>query len=157
LKHSINSRWDVLADFTWTQWSSFKSLVVVRAGGVILENTPENWRDTWRVGLGLNYHANDRWTYRTGVAYDRSPIPEAYRTPRIPDQDRVWLALGAQYKVSRAGAIDFGYAHVFVKDPQLSMTGAPSLSAAQVLGRGSLAGNYNNKIDILSVQYRHSF
>ncbi len=157
LKHSIDSRWDVLADVTWTQWSSFKSLVVVRAGGVILENTPQNWRDTWRVGLGLNYHANDRWTYRTGVAYDRSPVPEAYRTPRIPDQDRFWLALGAQYKVSRAGAIDFGYAHVFVKDPQLNMTGAPSLSAAQVIGRGSLAGNYDNKIDILSVQYRHSF
>lgn len=157
LKHSISARWDVLADVTWTQWSSFKSLVVVRAGGVLLENTPENWSDTWRAGLGFNYRPDDRWTYRVGVAYDQSPVPEAYRTPRIPDQNRTWLALGAQYKVSRAGTVDLGYAHIFVKDPQLNMSGPPSLTAAQALGRGALVGNYRNKIDILSVQYRHSF
>jgi long-chain fatty acid transport protein len=157
LKHSVNSRWDVLADATWTQWSSFQSLVVVRGGGTVLENTPENWRDTWRVGVGLNYHANDRWTYRIGVAYDQSPVPEAYRTPRIPDQDRRWVAFGAQYRVSRSGAVDVGYAHVFVKDPQLNMTGPPSLTAAQTLGRGALVGPYENRIDILSVQYRHTF
>lgn len=157
LKHSVNARWDALADVTWTEWSSFKSMVVVRFNGVILENTPQNWGNTWRAGLGVNYHADDRWTYRAGVAYDQSPVPEAYRTPRIPDQDRVWLALGARYKVSRAGALDVGYTHIFVKDPQLSMTGAPALTSAQALGRGSLVGNYSNKIDILSVQYRHSF
>ncbi len=157
LKHSVNSRWDVLADVTWTQWSAFQSLVVVRSGGTVLENTPENWSNTWRVGLGANYRADDRWTYRIGVAYDETPVPEAYRTPRIPDQDRRWLALGAQYKVSRAGAVDIGYAHVFIRDPALDATGAPALTAAQALGRGALVGNYSNKVDILSIQYRHSF
>jgi hypothetical protein len=37
------------------------------------------------------------------------------------------------------------------------MNGAPALSAAQTLGRGALVGNYKSRIDILSVQYRHSF
>lgn len=156
-KHSLNARWDLLADVTWTQWSSFKSLVVVRTGGPVLENTPENWRDTWRVGVGINYHADQQWTYRAGVAYDQSPVPEEYRTPRIPDQDRLWFALGAQYKVSRAGALDVGYAHIFVRDPVINATGAPALSTAHVLGRGALVGNYDSKIDIVSVQYRHSF
>jgi len=157
LKHSVNARWDVLADITRTQWSSFKSLVVVRSNGTILENTPENWRDTWRAGLGVSYRPDDRRTYRAGIAYDQSPVPEAYRTPRIPDQDRYWLALGAQYKVSRSGAIDVGYAHIFVRDAKLNMNGPPSVTAAQAIGRGSLVGSYDNKIDIVSVQYRHSF
>jgi len=157
LKHTVNARWDVLADLTWTEWSSFQSLVIVRGNGAVLEDTPENWRNTWRAGMGVNFRPDERWTLRAGVAYDQSPVPEAFRTPRIPDQDRTWLALGAQYKVSRAGAIDVGYAHVFMKDARLNLSGAPAVTAAQVAGRGALVGNYKNKVDILSVQYRYSF
>lgn len=157
LKHTVNARWDVLADLTWTEWSSFQSLAVVRSNGVLLDDTPEKWRNTWRAGLGLNFHPNERWTLRAGVAYDQSPVPDAYRTPRIPDEDRTWLAFGAQYRISRAGAIDVGYAHVFMKDAQLSLNGPPALTAQQAAGRGALVGNYKNKVDILSVQYRYSF
>ncbi len=35
----------------------FILLVVVRSSGFILENTPESWRDTWRVGLGASAYA----------------------------------------------------------------------------------------------------
>lgn len=156
-KHQLNAQWDVLADATWTQWSSLKSLDVVRSSGVLLESTPFNYQDVWRIGLGANYRPNDAWTVRAGIAYDQTPTSDIYRTPRIPDQDRTWLALGGQYRISKASAIDFGYAHLFVKSASIALTGPPALSAAASAGRGRLIGNFDNKVDILSVQYRHSF
>ncbi len=157
LKHQINPTWDVLADATWTQWSTLKSLNIVRSTNALLESTPFEWRDTWRVGVGFNYRPSGAWTVRAGIAYDQTPASNTYRTPRLPDESRTWLALGGQYKVSKAGAIDFGYAHLFMKDPAVALTGPPALSAAAALGRGNLVGNYNSKVDILSIQYRHTF
>ena len=156
-KHQLNAQWDVLADATWTQWSSLKSLDIVRSSGVLLESTPFDYRDVWRVGLGANYRPNAVWTLRAGVAYDQTPTSDTYRTPRIPDQDRTWLAIGGQYKVSKNSAIDFGYAHLFVDSASIALTGPPALSAAAAAGRGKLIGNFDNQVDILSIQFSHSF
>lgn len=155
-KHKAGN-WEFMADATRTEWSSLQALNIVRANGFLLESTPFFWRDTWRFGLGANYRYNSQWMVRTGVAFDETPTRDAYRTPRVPDQDRTWLSIGAQYRLSQQGVIDFGYAHIFVKDASINMNGAPSLTSALVAGRGSLVGSFNNKVDILSIQYRHSF
>lgn len=161
IKHRLGSKWEVLADATQTRWSSIQSLDINRSSGIAsglsLESVPFKWRDTWRVGAGANYRYSDRWLSRVGIAYDQTPTSDAYRTARIPDQDRTWLSVGGQYKLAGESVIDFGYAHLFVKDPSLSMSGPPALSAAQVTGRGALVGVSDNKVDILSVQYTHNF
>lgn len=148
LFHALSPRWDLLADLTWTHWKLFKDLTVVRGNGAILSSTPENWDNNMRYSIGLNYHQNDRMTWRVGVAYDETPVDDAFRTPRIPDESRAWLAVGGQYKPSKQSAIDFGYAHLFVKDS--------SINQASV-SNGTLRGEYENAVDILSVQYTHSF
>lgn len=147
----IDSKWDVMADITWTGWSKFKELRVVNSStGATAALTDENWEDTYRVSLGVNHRYNERWMARGGVAFDQSPVPDANRTARIPDNDRTWLSLGGQYKPSKESAVDFGYAHLFVKDATI----ADRQAAA---GKGDLIGNYKNHVDILSVQYTHSF
>jgi len=161
VKHQINPKWEVLADATQTRWSSIQSLDINRSSGIAsglsLESVPFQWRDTWRVGAGANYRYNGQWLSRVGIAYDQTPTSDTYRIARLPDQDRTWLSVGGQYKPTRESAIDFGYAHLFVKDPLLNMSGPPALTAAQATGRGALIGNYSNKVDILSVQYTRSF
>ncbi|NTV95027.1 MAG: transporter [Thiobacillus sp.] len=144
----LNGQVDLLADVTWTHWSLFKDLTVARDDGTPLSSTPENWNDAWRYSVGVNFHASDVMTWRFGVAYDQTPVSDAYRTPRIPDQDRTWLAVGFQYRMGKQAAIDAGYAHLFVKDA--SMDGGS-------VGTGNLVGKYDNAVDILSVQYTHSF
>ena len=59
---------------------------------------------------------DDKLSLRGGVAYDETPVSDAYRTPRIPDGARTWIAVGGQYRAVRQSAIDFGYAHLFVED-----------------------------------------
>jgi long-chain fatty acid transport protein len=152
----INPKWDVMADATWTHWSLFQNLTFVRVGGTVLGSTPENWNNAWRVGLGGNYHYNDAWTLRVGTAYDKSPVPDQFRTPRIPDNDRTWLSIGAQYKVSKEGAIDVGYAHLWVKNSSITLP-ASGYPATTTASSGTLVGTSTNKVDILSLQYRHNF
>lgn len=139
----LNERWSVSADLTWTGWSVFENLTIRNQAGAALANTPENWQVAWRAGLGASYRADDRMTWRFGVAFDETPVPDAFRTPRIPDEDRAWLALGGQYRLTDKSSVDFGYAHLFVKDAGISL--AP------------LNGTYDNAVDILSIQYTHGF
>ncbi len=40
---------------------------------------------------------DDNWTFRTGIAFDDSPVPADKRSISIPDQDRLWLSAGATY------------------------------------------------------------
>jgi long-chain fatty acid transport protein len=102
-----------------------------------------------RYSLGLNYRYNSAWLLRAGIAYDEEPIPDAqHRTPRIPGNDRTWLAFGANYRYSPALSFDVGYAHLFVDDTPIDVSTATA---------GALVGEYDNSVDILSAQVNWKF
>ena len=109
--------------------------------------TEQNWDDSYRYSLGANYRFSDKLTLRGGVAYDETPVSDAFRTARIPDEDRTWIAFGAQYRLSDKSALDFGYAHLFVKDADID----------KLENLVRLTGTYDASVDILSAQYTHSF
>jgi long-chain fatty acid transport protein len=148
LFHKLDSRWDLLADITWTGWSDFKELRIVRTNGNVLGTpTEENWDDSYRYSLGANYRLNDRLTLRGGLAFDETPVSDAFRTARIPDEDRTWIAFGAQYRLSRKSAIDIGYAHLFIRDAAID----------KAENGVTLAGSYEASVDILSAQLTLGF
>lgn len=151
--HKLNDQWDVMADATWTRWSTFKRLTAFRSTGAIVTDVPENWENTIRLSAGTTYHYNDAFKVRAGIAYDESPVTDAFRTPRIPDNDRIWLSLGASYKVTEAGSIDVGYTHIFVKNSSINKVTDSSVAAI----RDTLTGSYDSDVNILSAQYTHNF
>lgn len=153
---TLNPKWDVMADITWTGWSSVKRLDIIRttasaggAAGSTLSSLVFNWKDTWRFGVGANYKLNAKTKLRFGVALDETPTNDANRTPRLPDQDRTWIAFGVQHKLSKTSVLDFGYAHEFVDDADVNVTVPPA--------PGTLTGTFENKADIISFQYSHLF
>jgi long-chain fatty acid transport protein len=119
------------------------------AAGSTLTTLPFLWKNTWRYGVGANYRLSDAMKLRGGVAYDQTPTNDGTRTPRLPDQSRTWVAAGVQYRVSKAGVLEFGYAHEFVRDANINASVSPF--------PGRLVGKFENKADIFSVQYSHSF
>jgi long-chain fatty acid transport protein len=153
--HNLNPQWELMADLTWTGWSSLDRLVVLRttatgagsAVGSTVTSLAFNWDDTFRYSAGANYKLNSQTKIRFGVALDKTPTNDVDRTPRLPDQDRTWLAFGVQWRPSKAGILDFGYAHEFIKDASINQTTAI----------GTVVGTFKNKADIFSVQYSHSF
>lgn len=154
----LGPKWDVLADVTWTGWSDFRELRIVRNGGVTLASTPQNWSDSYRYSVGANYHLNEKLTLRGGVAFDETPTSDAYRTARIPDADRTWAALGTQYRVSSKIRFDFGYAHLFVKRASINKEEASQIASPPAAPTPvALTGVYKGSVDILSAQMTLNF
>jgi long-chain fatty acid transport protein len=144
---------EFMADWTWTGWSSVQSLDILRDDDTELTDQPLKFQDTWRAGAGLAYRLNDVWKLRGGLAYDKTPVQDEYRTPRLPDGDRVWAAVGAEWTMGK-GAVDVGYAHLFVGAASSNL---PNQSSASEPMRGDLIGSYEDKVDVVSIQYRVSF
>jgi long-chain fatty acid transport protein len=149
-----SGRVEVLADWTWTGWSSIQELAIVRTDGSALSTVPLHFDDTWRAGLGVNCRLDDRKKLRLGAAYDLSPVQDAFRTPRLPDEDRVWAAAGLEWKLGEKGALDFGYAHLFVNE---APSNQPNQDTATSAPSGPLVGQYSAKVNVFSVQFRRSF
>ncbi|MDH5245782.1 MAG: outer membrane protein transport protein, partial [Betaproteobacteria bacterium] len=144
----LNDKWDILADVTWTGWSSIQELRIVRNSGTTLSVLPENFDDTWRFSAGANYQYNEKIVLRAGVAYDQSPVNDTDRSARLPDSDRTWLTLGARYKYSTALNFDVAAAYIFVKDGSINNAGNP----ASIAANGLIDGNFNNHVIIVSAQ-----
>ncbi len=146
----INSKWDILGDITWTRWSRFQELRILRNNGTTLSVTPENWENSLRYSIGVNYHYSDSVKLRAGLAYDEEANSDEFRSARTPGNDRTWLTLGAGWKVTPTSTIDIGYAHLFVRDAKIDNN---QLNR----GNGRLIGDFKGSVDILSVQYTHNF
>jgi long-chain fatty acid transport protein len=153
LQHKLDPKWTLLADATWTEWSSIKELKIVRDNGATLGGaaTPENFKNTWRIGVGATHRYSDAWSIKMGLAYDKTPVNDTDRTPRLPDQDRTWLSVGGQYRLSKDSTLDFGYAHLFIKNASSDQPGVNPLV------NGRLVGTYKGSVDILGVQFAYRF
>ncbi|RUQ70241.1 transporter [Azospirillum doebereinerae] len=154
LYHEVNDRWAVMADVQWTNWSRFKELRVNIANPALSSLTEEHWKDTWYYALGTSYKVTDDLTLRGGVAFDKGSVDVDYRTPRIPEQNRYWLSVGAGYKVTESLHVDAAYSHVFIPKTSIALT--DDLTGPEA-GRGNLSANYKSSIDIIGLQARLSF
>ncbi|MGD8591519.1 MAG: outer membrane protein transport protein [Gammaproteobacteria bacterium] len=140
----------VMADITWTGWSAFQELRIKYDNPAQPDSvTTEDWNDTFRYALGVNYRTAPQWLLRGGMAYDETPVPNSQRrTPRIPDNDRLWLSLGFGYQASKALGVDFGYSHLFINNTDINNEFEASASDL----RSTLHGTYESSVDIFSLQ-----
>ncbi|WP_345987923.1 outer membrane protein transport protein [Sulfurimonas sp. HSL1-2] len=146
---------DLMADVTWTQWSTFEELRIKYDNPAQPDSvTTEDYQDQWRVAVGERIHISEKLVLRTGIAYDQKAVKNRYRrTPRIPDNDRFWLSVGAGYAISSMLSIDAAYSHLFVATTKIENTfesGLPELNH-------TLKGTYSSSVDILSAQLSMKF
>lgn len=147
--HEISPKWAIMGDLTWTNWSRFEELRIQFDNPAQPDTVqPENWKDTFRVGLGINHTLNRALTLRAGVAFDPSPVRDGFETPRLPGGDRTWLSVGASFRPSPALRFDIGYTHIFVGDSSINQSSPTS---------GNLRGKVDAGVDIVGVQMNLQF
>jgi len=108
----VAPQWAVHYSLTYTSWSQFQELKATNSGGDTLFYKDESFRDAYRIALGTTYYMDDNWTFRTGIAFDDSPVPADKRSISIPDQDRFWLSAGATYAFNKDASIDAGVSYM---------------------------------------------
>jgi long-chain fatty acid transport protein len=135
--HRIAPQWAIHYSATYTQWSQFKALQAKTLNGVSLFDKQENFHDAWRLALGTTYYFDKNWTFRSGIAFDNSPIPDQYRSLAIPDQDRIWLSAGSTYAINNNTSIDFGIAYMHGKTVTINETLTSNLPEYSFTAKGS--------------------
>jgi long-chain fatty acid transport protein len=113
----------IMGDINWTRWSSLQS-VTIKFENPVTPSTKLDfgYQDTIRYAIGFEWYATKSLTLRLGFAYDETPITSsAFRTPRLPDNNKYVLACGLRWSPSRSLDFDVGYSHLFIKDSQLDL------------------------------------
>jgi long-chain fatty acid transport protein len=143
IRQQLSPQWMVMGTVEWSSWSRIGTVTVNQLNGApALVGTnafriPFEYDDGWFFSGGAEYRWNERLTLRGGVGYEISPISDQVRTPRLPDNDRIWASIGASWNLNRAIRFDLAYTHLWIKDPNINITAAsgnPSFSAVPYVG-----------------------
>ncbi|MBX9348639.1 OmpP1/FadL family transporter [Chromobacterium vaccinii] len=164
--HQLNPKVALMADATWVRNSQLQQIDIKQystpaQGDLILH---QNWKDTWRLSFGSNYQLNDAWMLRGGVAWEQSPVQsDDQRHPALPDSDRLWLSLGANYKINKQSSIDLAYSFIDFKNANVNYTdscnpGGQKADGSLCTGNGgTVKGSYKTYLQLIGVQYNYRF
>ncbi|MCI0431658.1 MAG: outer membrane protein transport protein [Rhodospirillales bacterium] len=151
LYQRVTDRLSLAGTVEWTNWSRFDELRVnFDTPGIPDDVTPENWDDTFFFSLGANYQLTDSLLLRGGVAYDQTPVPDGFRTARLPDEDRFWIAVGGTYELNEMVSVDAGFTHIFLRDASINES-FDAVPGPGVLP-GTVTGEYDGNTDIFAIQ-----
>ena len=145
--HDLNDRVDLMAEVAWTDWSSFDELRIEFDNEQGDSVTEEEWNDSYFVAAGASYQVLPNLKLRGGIAYDESPIPDEFRTPRVAGNDRYWVSLGGDYQPWSGISLSASYTHIFVDDGDIDLQATDEGNTF----RGNLSGSYENQIDIITL------
>lgn len=163
LRQRIGESFTLLAGFEWSRWSRIgTSIVTTPAGGVALlggnpVTLPFQYSDGYFYSLGGEYAIDPNWTVRAGIAFEKSPITDGVRTPRLPDNDRIWYSVGSSYKPPQFKGLtfDLAYSYIDVKSTPINLgpgTGNPWSNGFMIY-----TGSVNSHIHIVSLSARYQF
>jgi long-chain fatty acid transport protein len=159
--HWINPRWAILASAYYTQWDVFKDLALNKVAGLtntipaipttLSVNLPQNFHNTWREAVALNFVYSPRLLLRGGLGYDQTPTNDTDRSIRLPDDNRFGLSIGGNYVVNHDFNVDVGYTHYFIKNANINQTAIFDGLAATVNGVA------HSSADLVGIQINWNF
>ncbi|WP_375466343.1 OmpP1/FadL family transporter [uncultured Methylobacterium sp.] len=140
--------------FEWDNWSRLGTVgIVSQARGVPVNYLPLNYKDGYTYAIGAEYDWSQALTLRGGVSYEQSPIDVSNRSVRLPDGDRVNLAVGAGYRWSEKLMLNLAYSHLFVERGRILAGPGRDYNTGNIV----FAGLAESSVDIVSVGFRYTF
>ncbi|WP_156398138.1 MULTISPECIES: OmpP1/FadL family transporter [unclassified Duganella] len=158
----VDDKLALMADLTWSRHSRMDDLHIQFVGTTEGDEViRQQWKNTVRGSLGMNYKLNDAWLLRAGVAIDESPVrSQTLRHSALPDSDRKQVSFGANWKVSANSSIDLAYSYLKFDDASSNYTNQCSTLA----GPGTCTGNgettigtWKTHMSLVGVAYNYKF
>ncbi|MCK4870840.1 MAG: outer membrane protein transport protein [Gammaproteobacteria bacterium] len=146
-QYNYSPRWVWYGDVQFTKWDSLKDLTLHFTNP--LRNPKQStiilhYHNAWRASIGQSYKLNNKWTLRNGFTFDQTPTDTTYKTARIPDANRFWITLGANYKYSKTLDFDAGYALILFAHSHINRSqtigGLPETYSADYRAYANLLG-----------------
>ena len=143
------------AGVEWTRWSRFDALRLNNHIGSSAE-VGQRWKNTWRGAVGLDYYHSENWTFRGGIGFDESPVPNSeWRTASIADNDRWMFSVGTSYKTG-AWTVDFGYSFLYLPTYEVH-NHRQQLDGTNATQMSTLDAKYDTYAHVVGLQVQYTF
>ena len=93
-------------DMNLTLWSVNQSLDVTfpeDASGLLSSSAPNRWKNVLTYRLSFEFSYVENLILRMGGGFDDNPVPDSTLSPTLPDCDRIFAGVGAQYFIPSIG------------------------------------------------------
>jgi long-chain fatty acid transport protein len=136
LAQELSNRFSVLGELGWANWSSMHNTVVNVAN--FSGSIPNDWNNTYRVGLGGQYHYNNALMLQAGASLDSSPTNSSHRLPDLPMDRQIRVGAGINYAIIKAVNLGFSYEYINFGHANINNISSDGVFA------GSYSRNYAN-------------
>ena len=135
ISQDVTNHFTILGELGWANWSSMVDTIVTVNG--FSAATPQNWHDTYRVGLGGQYKFTPAFMLQAGGSFDSSPTSSSLRSAALPMDRQIRLGVGMQYAFIKAIKMGLSYEYINLGNASISTTTNKVLA-------GSYSRNYLN-------------
>lgn len=156
----IDDKLALMGDVTWSRHSRLENLniqfVGTHEGDEVIR---QDWKNTVRASIGMNYKLNDAWLLRAGLAIDESPVRDSsLRHPALPDADRYQLSFGANWKLSANSSVDLAYSFLKFDDASTNYKNNCNPLLPTCTGNGELTvGTWKTHLSLIGMSYNYKF
>jgi long-chain fatty acid transport protein len=153
IRQRVTPALTLLGTVEWSHWSRIGTSTVATALPIGAVPLPFEYDDGWFFSIGAEYLYSPNLMLRAGLGYEISPITDDVRTPRLPDNDRIWTSIGLSYRAMENLWLDLAYTHIFIKDTPINIgPGHPHFNPlVPILYNGTV----DSSVDIISLGLRY--
>jgi long-chain fatty acid transport protein len=104
----------LLGALQWTRWKDFDAVELVAdspATGLSVRSD-QQYQNAIRLALGANWTVRRGLDVHGGVAYEQTPIQDAYREATLPEVDSILVGLGGEVAIAAGFSVAAGWQHV---------------------------------------------
>jgi long-chain fatty acid transport protein len=137
----LTDAWTLLGDVTWTKWSVFKALRVEFDNPLQPPVQQDaSWDDSIRLAAGARARLGRQWVVNTGIGYETTPVPDATRTPRLPERNHTWVSGSLSYATRGRWSFDVHVSHLLTPDAPVRLMEPTA---------GALAGSVHWRLSVI--------
>lgn len=104
----------LLAAWQWTRWSPFDVVALAAddpATGLSFQSR-QGFRNAWRLALGAAWAVRPGLDLHAGVAWEQTPVRDAFRQATLPEADSIIAAAGGEVQLVGGLSSALGWQHV---------------------------------------------
>ena len=131
LSQKVTDKFTLLGELGWANWSAMVNTTITIQG--VSSSVPQNWHDTYRLGLGGRYQFSPQWLFQLGSSYDSSPTSSSKRTPNLPMDRQIRVGTGVEYLLIKAVKLGVSYEYINFGKANIN----------NISSTGILAGSYS--------------
>lgn len=113
LSYKFTDKFLMAFDYNRAMWGVYENLNVDFTNPALPDsNNPRNYKDASTYRVGMQYVANDKFTFRAGWYFDESPVQDGYFAPETPRNDSMGYTGGLTYQVNSKLGVDFSFLYL---------------------------------------------